>query len=749
MYCIFFRHVSVRSLCLLLLVCLAWRSSLAQVIVSTSRNDNVRDGANTRETLLSPANVNKNGFGYLFSTPVDYVVMAQPLYVPNVNISGSAHDVVYVETQADSVYAIDAESGTQLWWVNFTNPGQGIVTAQTRNKTLPCGNGYGYEQEGIVGTPVIDPDNSTMYLVAKTVVNGTVEHNLHALDITTGNDRPGSPVQIVAQTTYGSKVTNFNSLHQKNRPGLLLLNGTIYLAFGSNGCNDDNSGWLLSYDESTLAQLAIFNTSPDHGLTSIWQTGNGIAADESNNIYVETGESCDTCYNIPQGATYSNTVLKLTPDLTVADYFTPFDVQFLNSNDLDLSSTGVLILPDQAGTYPYELVAGGKQGFVYLLDRDDMGVFHPSYDQDIEEFSLIPGEETTQVKDVLFSSPAYWNNTVYFAPDDSPLLAYPLSNGSLGTPFTTVQKYTGAHSPSISANGDSNGIVWDITGGNLYAFNATTLQMLYATNQIKTRDALPLVGHFVTPTIANGRVYVGTQNSLVAYGLFQVINITGGSTQTATVGTALAAPIQIHAVDPYSGNPDAGVTVTFSDGCIKAGSSSCGSFNPSSVLTDANGNASTTYTVPRKAGTYTLTVSGTSSGLNFANGTTPATATAGAATHLIVFSGSKQTGDEGSTLPNPLAAQAQDAYGNGVSGITINFAANNGAVPSQSSAVSGANGQASITLQLPNAACTVTVTASSTGFKNVVFTEYTVAGGSRLFGATSVAAPLHWRPTKP
>jgi hypothetical protein len=653
--------------------------------------------------------------------------MAQPLYIPSVTISGAVHNVIYVVTQADSVYAIDADSGTQLWWVNFTNPSQGIVTAQTANGTLPCGNGYGYEQEGIIGTPVIDPNNNTMYLVAKTVINGTVEHNLHALDITTGNDLPGSPVQIVAQTTYGTKVTNFKSLHQKNRPGLLLLNGVIYAAFGSNGCNDDNSGWVLSYNESTLAQLAIFNTSPDHGLTSIWQTGTGIAADENNNIYVETAEACETCYNIPQGATYSNSVLKLTPDLTVADYFTPFDVQFLNTYDEDLSSTGVLVLPEQSGTYPHELVAGGKQGFVYLLDRDDLGEFHQTYDQDIQEFSLIPGEQTDQAKDVLFSSPAYWNNTVFFAPDDSPVLAYPLTNGSLGVPATTAASYTGAHSPSISANGNSNGILWDLTGGNLYAFNATNLQMLYASNQVKTRDGLPTLGHFVTPTIANGRVYVGTESTLAAYGLFQVLNITGGVGQTATVGTSLTYPIQIQANDPYSGQPDAGVTLTFSDGCSKSGSKTCGTFNPPSAVTDANGNASTTYTLPEKAGTYTLTISGTSSGVTFANATTTATATAAAATHMIVFNGSKQTGDEGTTLPSPLRAQAQDAYGNGVSGVTINFAANNGAIPSSPSVVSGANGLAGVTLQLPNTVCTVTVTVSSTGFKNVVFTEYSVA----------------------
>ena len=319
---------------------------------------------------------------------------------------------------------------------------------------------------------------------------------------------------------------------------------------------------------------------------------------------------------------------------------------------------------------------------------------------------------------------------MYFSPDDSPVLAYPLSNGSLGAPATTAASYTGSHSPSISANGNSNGILWDLTGGNLYAFNAMTLQMLYASNQVKARDGLPTLGHFVTPTIANGRVYVGTESSLAAYGLFQVLNITGGVGQSATVGTPLTYPIQVQADDPYSGQPDVGVTVNFSDGCTKSGSISCGTFNPPSAVTDANGNASATYTVPEKAGTYTLTISGTSSSATFANATTTATATAGVATHMIVFSGSRQTGDEGTTLPNPLVAQAEDAYGNGVSGVTINFAANNGGIPSSPSVVSGTSGLASVTLQLPNTVCKVNVTASAAGLKNIVFSEFSVAGAA-------------------
>jgi hypothetical protein len=428
--------------------------------------------------------------------------------------------VVYVATMADSVYAFDADSNTgvnaaPLWYVNFTDPANGVTLATGAN--LPCSGGQttGFTEEGIAGTPTIDINSGTMYVVAKTVENGKVVHRLHALDITSGAEEYGGPVVISATSVSNQgQVTVFNSLHQLNRPGLLLLNGTIYIGFGSNACNDDNNGWVLAYDETSLAQTAVFDTSPDHGLTSIWQTGNGLAADENNNIFVETAEACPSCYNIPQGGqTYSNSVLKLDPTtLTVGDYFTPWDVAFLNANDLDLSSTGVLILPDQDGPNTHELVAGGKQGFVYVLNRDNMGMYSSSGNdgQIIQEFPLIPGALEGSKKDVLFSSPAYWNNTVYFEPDGSPILAYPVSGGLLGTPIPTTQKYTGAHSPSISANGNTNGILWAISGNNLYAINATTMAMLYNTTQNKARDQLPTVAHFVTQTVANGKVYVAT-----------------------------------------------------------------------------------------------------------------------------------------------------------------------------------------------------------------------------------------------
>ncbi|MBZ5666515.1 MAG: Ig-like domain-containing protein [Acidobacteriia bacterium] len=713
-----------RSFCIALLaVCsVLLSSSFAQIPFPTRGGDNTRSNANTHETLLTPSNVNKNSFGRLFSVPIDYMVMAQPLYMPNVNIPGQGtHNVVYVVTMADSVYAIDTDTGAQLWYASMLNVGGTTASG----KYLPCGTAPGFNQEGIVGTPVIDPTNNTMYLVAKTLLNTTVRHHLHALDITTGNEQPGSPVLIQAQSTSNKgHVTVFNSLHQKNRPGLLLANGTLYLGFGSNYCNDADTGWVLSYDAASLTQRGVFNTSPDFGLVSIWQAGNGPAADQDDNIYVETAESA-TPYDVPNGGqTFCNSVLKLAPDLTLADYFTPWSVAYLNSHDLDLSSTGALLLPDQDDSpYPHELVASGKQGVVYVLNRDNMGMFSPNDSQIVQEFTLIPGDNN----DVLFGAPAYWNNTVYFAPNGSPLMAFPLSEGLLGAPLKTSKSYNGSHTPSISADGNTNGVLWNITG-QLLAFDAVSLNMLYSTGQaLNGRDKLPPIGHFVTQTVANGKVYVGTQTSLEIYGLFHVVTINGGGGQTATVGTALAMPIQIEADNPYNDQPDVGATVNFSD------SGKGGTFNPPSAITDGNGNASTTYTVPKKTGTYTLTISGT----GFGNVTTTATATAAGAVRIISYGGAKQTGPAGSNLPKPLIAQVQDAYKNGVPGVTVNFTANKGAVPNPASAVTDANGHASTILRLPTSAATVNVTASSAGLKNVTFVEYSVAGPAANIAITS------------
>jgi len=725
--------------------------SFAQINVPTSRVDNTRSGANTNETLLAPSNINKNSFGKLFSSTVDYVVMAQPLYMSGINIPGQGtHNVMYVATQADSVYAIDADTGAQLWYASMlNNVGAGATTAS--GKYLPCANGTGFSQEGVVGTPVIDPNTNTIYLVAKTVLNGTVRHHLHALDITTGNEQPGSPVLIQATSiSNAGHKTVFNSLHQKNRPGLLLLNGVLYLGFGSNSCNDANSGWVLGYSEATLTQLAVFNTSPDYGLTSIWESGNGLAADEAGNIFFETAEAGSHGFDVPNGGqTYCNSVVELSPSLInqqnnqyeVEDYFTPWYVSFLNSNDLDLSSTGVLILPDQTSgpsQNGHELIAGGKEGMVYVLDRDALGWYSANDSQVLQELPLpVPklniGPGTSK-NEIWFGSPTYWNNTVYIAPDDSPLMAFPLSGGLLGTPVLSPGSttYSGSHSPAISANGNTNGVLWVISGTELVAFDAVSLQLLYTSNQAPSkRDAMGTPGHFVTPTIDNGKVYVAAETqtnppayALEAFGLFHAVTITGGNAQTGTAGSTLPVAMQVNIANPYNGQPDSGDTVTFSDG------GKGGSFSPASAITDNNGNASAYYTLPKKTGTYALTATLMVNNVASGAATTTGTATPGGAAKIIAYGGSKQTGGNGFILANPIVAQVQDANKNNVPGATVTFTANKGAVPNPSSVTTDATGMARTYLQLPPTAATVTVTASTLGPNGstlqVTYIEYSV-----------------------
>ncbi len=695
-------------------------SAVAQQSFLTSRGDTTRSGANTNETILTPGNVNAGSFGHLFSVPLDYQALAQPLYVPNVNIGGQIHNVVYVVTQTDSVFAIDADNGgTPLWHDALLDGG----VPATGTSYLPCGTLGGFNQEGIVGTPVIDPNTNTMYVVAKSVANATVRHFLHLLDITTGLD-VAPPVQIAA-SSVSMKGTNtvFNSLHQKNRPGALLLGNTLYLGFGSNGCNDHNSGWVLAYDvtnQQSIQQIGVFNTSPDTGLTSIWQTGNGLAADEFGNLFVATAESSN--YDVPAGGqSYSNSLLKLSPapwtsspsQPQLADYFTPSEVAFLNAHDLDVSSVGPVVLPDLPGPYPHEVIGSSKQGLVWVLNRDDMGWYSPVSDNVIQEFSLTVNGE-------LMCSPAYWNGIVYFIPDGSPIQSFQVSNGHWSPLAQSPKKMLGASSPAISSNGNTNGILWALNG-TLDAFDAVTLNSLY----ISTAK-VPKLAHFATPTVINGRVYVATQNSLEAYGLLNVLTIASGSNQVAQVGQALPEPIQIVATNPYNGQQQAGVTVTFSDG------GKGGSFNPPTAVTDSNGAASTIYTVPSTSGIFTLTVTAP----NFANVTTTATASASAATRLILISGNRQTGPSGSVLPNPLVVEAKDAHNNPVVGITVQFKPGTQGVVNPATAVTNSKGLAQTSFQLGTIVGSFTVSASSSGAKGIAFSETSVAGAAALVTVT-------------
>jgi hypothetical protein len=774
------RHSLLPFTLLFCLTCVSLCSAQVTIpAIPTSRGDNQRTGQNINETLLTPANVNSRQFGALFNYPIDYQTLAQPLYVPGVTINGTLHNVVYVATMGDSVYAFDADSAAAnpqpLWWVNFTNPANGVTLTSIYSDTstgvvsLPCaGNGagtVGFFQEGIAGTPAIDTVGGTLYVVAKTLENGTVVHRLHALDITSGTEKFNGPVVIGGAanpitSTYISPIngqtykTTFNSLHQLNRPGLLfltpnasnnLVSNMVYMAFGSNSCNDDSTGWVLSYNAETLALVNAFNDSPEHGLASIWQTGNGIAADETgSNIFVETAETCDSCFDANLGgATYSNSVLELNSStLAVEDYFTPYDVKFLNSNDEDLSSTGAVVIPDQSGTPTPELVVGGKEGWIYLLDRAPgaLGAYtgpiceNPqTCDNVLQEFPLVandPDYPTPKIKDVLFSSPAYWNDNVFFTPNGAPISSYPvLSSGLLGTPLNTSQDYVGAHSPSVSANGTSNGVLWAISGNNLDAFNATTMQLLYSSSQVEPRDKLPLVGHFATQTVVNGKVYVATADTSAAptavctvppcpaqlsvYGLLTSPTVYTGGNQSATVGTTI--PIQVQVMNPYNGAGVDGLTVTFS--------AKSGTFNPTSGMSmTASGTAgivSTNYTLPTTAGVISISASvAGGASISFTE-----TAIAGTPTKLIVLSGNTQSAQAGSILPSQLEVKIEDVHSNAVPGITVTFVDQKGlGTLNPTSGVSNASGVFSTSYQLPSTLGAYKITASAAGLSRT-FTE--------------------------
>jgi hypothetical protein len=695
----------------------------AQVNVTTYHNDIARTGLNPNETVLTPGNVNKATFGFRFSQPVDGYIVGQPLYLSNVAIpNAGVHNVVYVTTLNDSVYAFDADSNTgsnaaPLWQVNFTNSAAGVIPAS--GAFLPCPHVTSYPQAGIVSTPVIDPTTGTMYVVAKTNENGTVFHRIYALDVTTGTEKFIAPVAITGSSVANNqRVVPFNSLHAMNRPGLLLNNGTLYIAFGSNGCNDSSHGWVFSYDATSLIQTGIFNTSAEKGLASIWQTGSGPSADEDGNVYVSTAEGPFTAD--VGGQDFGSSVLKLVQGsgtLTLADYFTPFNQAFISQHDLDLSSSGTVVLPDQPGSNPHLLVATGKQGTVYLLDRDNMGGYNPNGDiQIVQELPSAVG--------AMFSTPVYWNNTVYFAGNANPIRAFTLSNGQLVTPPVAQSSKVGSgHPPTISANGTSNGLLWLMSGSAsasvMSAYDALTLKALYATNQSGTRDAIPATAHFVTQTVANGNVYIGTETSLMVYGLLPVLAVTQGNNQSTTVTGTLPAPLQVQASDPYTGQGVAGITVTFSDG------GKGGTFSNPSAITDATGSASTTYTFSKTARTVTITATNP--------GAAPTafteTGTPGLPARLLIISGNKQTAQVNGNLPAPVVAKVSDAFNNGVAGVSVAFSDGlAGGSFSASPVVSDSLGRVSTIYTTSTKAGIMSITATAAGLSHLKFSEIATPG---------------------
>jgi hypothetical protein len=512
-------------------------SAQTNVSIWTYHNDNARTGQNLRETQLTLGTVNSRSFGKLFSQPLDGWLFAQPLYLPGIAIPGKGtHNVVYVATEHNSVYAFDADSNVgsnaqPLWHVNFLNPSAGVLT-------VPIDD-YGFDNPpelGITGTPVIDPTNGTLYVVAMTKETTNTQfryvHRLHALDIHTGAERAGSPVVIqpsVAGTGAGSDsqgLIPFSSYNQLQRPGLVLLNGVVYAAFGSIGDMDPYHGWVLGFDAQTLALVQVFNDTPNGDAGGIWMSGAAPASDADGNLYCLTGNG-DFDANLGV-QNFGDSFLKLTPtgtNLLATDYFTPYDQALLNTEDGDLGSGGALVLPDEVGSpdHPHLLVGGGKEGTMYLLDRDNLGQFNTDNDSQIVQ-SLIHSVGS------IYSAPAYFNSYVYFLAFQDVLKAFSITNGQLSeapvSQGNTVFGFTGA-TPSISANGTNNAIVWTVQVDGwqsaqpaiLRAYNATNLnEELYNSSQAETRDVLGPALKFTVPTIVNGKVYVCTANHLHVLG---------------------------------------------------------------------------------------------------------------------------------------------------------------------------------------------------------------------------------------
>ena len=523
-----------------LVLAFSGRDLLAQVNVTTHHNDTYRTGQNTAETTLTPANVNVNTFGKLFTQVVDGDIYAQPLYLANVTIAKKGkHNVVYVATSHDSIYAFDADSNAggkanPLWKVSLLSGIQHITSVSSTD--VNCTDML---EMGISSTPVIDTTTGTIYLLAVTKNKGVVQQALHALDVTTGAEKFGGPVTIaasVAGTGDGSVegVLTFDPLHSRQRSALLLENGSIYIGWASYCDQDPWHGWVMAYSAANLQQQGVWNTTPNGGRGGVWQGGAGLGADSGGSVYVATGNG--TFDEDTGGVDYgdSSVRLGLTADgLGLVDFFTPYNQLDLATKDLDMGSSGALLIPDLplGSAFQHLLVQTGKEGSIYVINRDGMGGYNNANNSQIVQFlpNIIGG---------VGGVGAFWNNTVYISPafDRLRSFAFNPSTGLLSSASvrsSTFFRVPGA-TPSISANGTTNGIVWAIQADSsgpggisiLHAYDATNVATeLFNSTQNSTRDALTLADKFATPTIVNGKVYVGTQKALSVFG---VLSSSGG-----------------------------------------------------------------------------------------------------------------------------------------------------------------------------------------------------------------------------
>jgi hypothetical protein len=638
------------------------RSAAADPNVLTYHNDNANTGQNLCETILNPASVSVNQFGMLFAYPVDGYVYAQPLYMSNVPLpDGSTHNIVFVATEHDSVYAFDADSnagsnGGLLWQTSFINPALGVTTVPWQDviidDTVP--------EIGITSTPVIDPATNTLYVVAKTkeAVNGayTYVQRIHALDITTGTEKFGGPVVIqgsVLGTAIDSVggVLNFDPLWGNQRAALLLLNGTLYIGWGSHGDKGNYHGWLMAYNAQTLQQTGVFCASPNNSDNGIWMGGAHPAADSNGNLFVTTSNGP---FDITQGGVdYGDTLLRINTangGLNVSDYFTPFNQSDLSDLNQDLGAGGVTVLPDSVGSimHPHLLTNGGKEGKYYLRDRDNLGGFDPLNDYAFQNFN-----STGQ-----YGPPAYFNGIVYYGGASRPLRAISLLSSTLGFQQVSQTAFNFAWPgtiPSISAdstniNPPATAIVWAIENNGLqavlHAFAATNLSgELYNSTQAGDRDNPGNYVKFTAPTIANGKVYVGTQYRLSVYGngswVDEPVITPNGSDSRVPVNVSITDPTpgaQIYyttdgtdpttASTPYNGSFTLSACTTVRARAFLAG------WNPSGIIEgdflvdggpgSGNGLLGFYYPTTGFTGTPTIQIDPTV-GFNWQEGTSPTT----------------------------------------------------------------------------------------------------------------------------
>lgn len=507
-------------------------SSTPGIDVTTYHNDVARTGQNLSETILTPANLSSSSFGKMFVIPVDGKVDGEPLYLSGITVPGKGiHNILYLVTEHGSVYAVDADTGTSLWQVSTLQPGETTSDSHGCSQITP--------EIGITATPVIDRKagaNGTIYVVAMSKdTSGTYHQRLHALDVSTGAEEFGGPQNVQASfpgtgdNSSGGKVI-FDPGQYAERAGLLLLNGVIYMSWTSHCDIRPYTGWIMGYDENNLAQVTVLNVTPNGNEGSFWMSGTAPAADSSGTIYAldanGTFDATLTPSGFPSQGDFGNAFLKISTankQLAVADYFEVSNQSSENRSDEDLGSGGALVLPDMqdgSGQTVHLAVGAGKDGSIYVVNRDSMGKFDPVSNHIYQELpGALPGG--------VFSMPAYFNNTVYYGAVGQSIQAFAIGNGQLSSAPTsrtvTVFPYPGS-TPSVSANGAKNGIVWAVENSSnavLHAYDGGNLTAeLYSSNQAAGgRDQFGKGNKFITPMIANGKVYVGTTDGVGVFGL--------------------------------------------------------------------------------------------------------------------------------------------------------------------------------------------------------------------------------------